>query len=184
MQDRELIRRALAGDQRAFDALYRLHRPRVYGTILRRAADREEAEDLMQVTFMQAFHRLERFRGDAAFSTYRGRIVMNVCATHRRLHRARQGRLELVDDLDPWSGQLAEEAAEERTRQTQRQELVALGIQTLPPRYREAMRMRYVQDRSYEEITQTLRVPIGTVKTWLWRARQHLKGMLESTPTG
>ena len=83
-EDRECIRRALAGDQAAFEAIYRAYRPQVQAAILRRTADRDVAEDLVQITFMRAFRGLSSFRGDAALSTWLTQIAMNVCLSHFR----------------------------------------------------------------------------------------------------
>ena len=175
-EDRDLIRCALKGDQRAFEALYRAHRPRVYAVVVRRTADRDETEDMIQVTFIRAFQALKGFRGDAAFSTWLTQIALNVCASHLRAQQVRQG-WEAMDHLHrieqtPAHGESPEEAIYGRWRQ----ELVRQGIQTLPSRYQEAVYLRYVQDRSYRDITRTLQVPMGTVKTWLCRARRQLQG--------
>jgi RNA polymerase sigma-70 factor (ECF subfamily) len=180
-QDRDLIRRALKGDQRAFESLYRAHRPRVYAVVVRRAADRDETEDLVQITFMRAFQALKGFRGDAAFSTWLTQIALNVCASHLRAQQVRQG-YEAGDPLDriertPAHGESPEEAAFARRRQ----DLVKEGIRTLPARYREAVYLRYVQDRSYREITEALQAPMGTVKTWLCRARRQLQGEFQKS---
>ncbi|MSS70194.1 MAG: sigma-70 family RNA polymerase sigma factor [Candidatus Latescibacteria bacterium] len=175
-EDRDLIRRALAGDQRAFEALYRAHRPRVYAIVVRR--DRDEAEDLVQMTFVRAFQALKGFRGDAAFSTWLTQIALNVCASHLRTQQVRQVyEAAIVESLHPVERTCPHhESPEEAVFGRWRQERVRRGIQTLPPRYQEAVYLRYVQDRSYGEITRTLRVPMGTVKTWLCRARRQLKG--------
>lgn len=177
-EDRDLIRRALKGDQRAFEALYRAHRPRVYAVVVRRAADRDETEDLIQITFMRAFQALKGFRGDAAFSTWLTQIALNVCASHLRAQQVRQGcETASADSLRlAERAPVHEESPEEAIYGRWRRERVRQGIQTLPARYREAVWLRYVQDRSYREITRTLQVPMGTVKTWLCRARRQLQG--------
>lgn len=169
-QDHDLIHRALGGDQRAFEALYRTYRPRVYAAILRRVSDRDEADDLAQMIFMRAFQALKGFRGDAAFSTWLTQIALNVCASHLRAQQTRKA-LQASDEIHS-----RHENPEETLRKSRTHEIVVRGIRALPPRYREAMWLRHVQDRSYTEITRTLRVPVGTVKTWLCRARRQLQG--------
>jgi len=173
----------LKGDQRAFEGLYRTHRPRVYRIVICRTEDQDEAEDLVQVTFMRAFQALESFRGDAAFSTWLTQIALNVCASHHRAQRVRQDWLDEVGNSDaiPHMERKTLEDPEEVTRRRERQELVTQGIQALPAPYREAMWLRYVQDRSYLEITQALQAPMGTVKTWLCRARRQLMGELQKS---
>lgn len=176
---RVLIRRALAGEQDAFEALYRAYYPQIYGTVARRV-DRESIEDLVQTTFMRAFRALRSFRGDAAFSTWLTQIALNACRSHIRARQVRQNWLQGVEDLEAVPTIEREvphsEDPERAMHQKQRKELVRKSIQALPPRYRKAMWLHYVMDWSYEEITHALQVPIGTVKTWLCRARRQLAG--------
>ena len=174
------VRRAREGDRRAFDALYRKHHPQIQGVIAKRTHDRDLVEDLVQVTFLKAFRSLPAFRGEAAFSTWLTQIALNVHRSHLRSQRVR--RRWMLETEDP--EELAHRPSFEQDRELpdrivrirQHRELVRQGIQTLPERYQKAVWLRYVKDRSYEEIMQALQVPMGTVKTWLCRARRQLRG--------
>ena len=169
------IRRAKAGDSGAFDALYRLHRPQVEAVITQRAADRESVDDLVQTTFMRAFKNLDSFRGDSAFSTWLVRVALNACKSD---YRARQARPSLVlvepQEMDAGWGPKTIRPDEELER-SERRRIVREGIRSLPPNYRRALWLRYIREWSYEEITRALHVPIGTVKTWLFRGRHLLE---------
>lgn len=173
-----LIRRAQAGDSGAFDALHRMHRPQIEAVVTQRAYDRESVEDLVQTAFMKAYAGLGSFRGDSAFSTWLVRIALNVC---RSEYRARQARPSLLmtepEDLDArWES--AGRSPVEDLERSERRRLVRNEIRSLPPNYRRAIWLRYIREWSYEEITRALKVPIGTVKTWLFRARQILERRL------
>ena len=177
--DHALLRRAIAGEQVAFDALYRIHQPRIHSVIAHRA-DREAIEDLVQITFVRAFGALHSFRGNAALSTWLTQIALNVCKSHHRSRLARRTWLQEVEDPEAVSSVDREatlnEDPEKAMHRKERRELVRQGIKRLPSRYRKAMWLHYVMDWSYEEIAHALQVPMGTVKTWLFRARRRLKG--------
>jgi len=173
-----LIKQALDGSQSAFSELYDTFKPNVIGIVRRRANDPDVVEDLIQQTFIRAFRSLHRFRGDSAFGTWITRIAINVCLSHRRSERIRSDWMELLEDLEYAKAAVSDssrwETPEDVLQKKERRELVMSGINKLPERYQKAMWLRYVKDWSYEEITQALQVPMGTVKTWLNRARHQL----------
>lgn len=178
-QDQNLIRASLSGDSRAFEKLYHKYQNQIYGTLAQRISDRDTIDDLMQDTFFRAYRALHTFKGQAAFSTWLTQIALNVYRSHLRSQQVRQNWVYQTEDpevvhnviRDIIPGTLPDQIVEKR----ERIQLVHKSIQNLPERYRKAMWLRYVMDWSYEEITQALRVPLGTVKTWLCRARRQLK---------
>ena len=178
-QDQTLIRASLSGDRRAFETLYHKYQSQIYGTLAQRISDRDTIDDLMQDTFFRAYRSLHTFKGQAAFSTWLTQIALNVYRSHLRSQQVRQNWVYQTEDpevvrnviRDIIPGTLPDQIVEKR----ERIQLVHKSIQNLPERYRKAMWLRYVMDWSYEEITQALRVPLGTVKTWLCRARRQLK---------
>ena len=178
-QDQNLIRASLSGDRRAFETLYHKYQNQIYGTLAQRISDRDTVDDLMQDTFFRAYRSLHTFKGQAAFSTWLTQIALNVYRSHLRSQQVRQNWVSQTEDpevvrnviRDIIPGTLPDQIVEKR----ERIQLVHKSIQNLPERYRKAMWLRYVMDWSYEEITQALRVPLGTVKTWLCRARRQLK---------
>ncbi|MDP6776111.1 MAG: sigma-70 family RNA polymerase sigma factor [Candidatus Latescibacteria bacterium] len=174
---------ALQGSQRAYGLLYARHLRLVHHTIATRVRCPDEADDLVQMTFLRAFLALDRFRGEAALSTWLSRIAVNVCNTHVQARRER--RDAFLEALEVQTTELRERERshpvdpEERLLRKERRQLIVRGIRSLPGRYRKAMWLRYVRDRSYTEIGRELRVPMGTVKTWLCRGRRKLRGELE-----
>ncbi|MDA0745936.1 MAG: sigma-70 family RNA polymerase sigma factor [bacterium] len=179
-EEPQYIRQAIAGDHAAFDKLYRAHYAQIFATLARRTGDRDVADDLAQTTFLRAFRSLKAFRGDAAFSTWLTQIALNVHRSHLRAQRVRHRWIHGMEDpeiaVDIDYDLIRSENPERIVQQKQHRELVRQGIRALPARYRRAVWLRYVQEWSYEEITQALQVPMGTVKTWLNRSRRQLKG--------
>ena len=176
ISERHVIESALRGDQRAFRLLYLGHFSRIYATVIRYVGNETDAEDLVQITFVRAFQGLAGFRGDASFATWLTRIAMNVCRSHHQWRSAQKRRVDVaavagcaVSGGNPEQCLYLKEC---------RNSVVGL-IHSLPARYQRAMHMRYVQDRTYAEIQSALGIPIGTVKTWLWRGRQILKDRIQ-----
>jgi RNA polymerase sigma-70 factor (ECF subfamily) len=176
----DLVRRAAAGDQDAFAVLVRLHQRQIYALALRMLHDSEEAVEATQDVFLAAWQNLGGFRGDSQLATWLYRIAYNHCLKiAERRRREAQTRAELA------SASARAERPAARFSQMQAQaalrdlcDLVRAEIDNLPPKYRAVLALRHLQDLSYEEIAEVLRVPIGTVKTHLFRARALLKERL------
>lgn len=184
-EEKDLVSRTLDGDIDAFNSLYKRHHPRILATLIGRTRNRHDAEDLMQVTFLRAYRGLSGFRGDAAFSTWLMQIALNVCTTHLRAKQARRSWQNTIEDpqlgyRDRWEPTGTERPDDALNRKECR-EMLEAGISGLPQQYRHAVRLRYVQDRSYAEISRELGVPMGTLKTWLHRARHQLQETLNDT---
>ncbi len=165
-----LVARARRGNPSAFDALVRRHQSRLYNLSYRMLRDAQEAEDVTQEAFLKAFQDLPRLRDDAAFAAWLGRIAANLCLSRLR---SPARRLELPTDPG-----LMPEAAEVRAEQ-----MVGLhyAIQQLPAKYRLAVVAFYLEGRSYEEAARLVGVPVRTLKTQLYRARQRLRDLLRET---
>jgi RNA polymerase sigma-70 factor (ECF subfamily) len=179
----ELVRRAQAGDAEAFGALVLAHQRFVYNLVLRALDNEAEAEDLAQEAFVRAWLALPNFRGQAQFRTWLYRIATNLC--YNRLPRLRRelaalGEAELPDVPDTQGAFGAErtgdpaaavEAAERRAH-------LHRAIEALPESYRVLILLRFQQELPYEEIASVLSLPLGTVKTGLFRARARLRQAL------
>ena len=184
LSEAEAIERAKRGDAESFEALYGLHKRRVYSLCLRMTGNTAEAEDLTQESFLQAFARLQDFRLGARFHPWIYTIALNLCRSHLRrrslsrwLWPARSDeparpvpREPPARSPDPEQELLAREA-ELRLRS---------AIQGLPARYREVFVLRQAQGLSYEEIASVLGLPLGTVEVRLFRARRRLLQSLEA----
>lgn len=175
-----LIARARAGDQEAFGVLVRLHQRQVYALALRILRDPEEASEATQEAFLAAWQGLKRFREEARFATWLYRITYRHClkvSEGRRRDEAARAEItaEQVREQGPQS---ALASAQARAAEAEVRETVRAEIALLPPKYRYALVLRHLQELSYEEIAEIMRVPIGTVKTHLFRARALLKERL------
>ena len=176
--ERELVRQAQAGDAEAFGALVLAHQQFVFNLAWRSLSDEHEAEDVAQEAFVRAWLALPNFRGQAQFRTWLYRIVTNLC--YNRLPRLRRelaalGEAELPDlpderQADPSAGL---EAAERRA-------FLHRAIDALPESYRMLILLRFQQGLAYEEIAAVVSLPLGTVKTGLFRARARLRQALQA----
>lgn len=186
--ERRLVDRARAGDPQAFGELVLAHQAFVYNLALRALADAEEAQDVAQEAFLRAWRGLPAFRGAAGFRTWLYRIVMNLC--YNRAPQLKQALAALSIDADddveqPLRGPSIGErlASDTPSPETELEDhelrvLLHLSIDRLPPTYRLLTLMRYSQNLSYEEIAEATGMPLGTVKTGLFRAHARLREAL------
>lgn len=178
--EQQLVQRAQKGDQEAFAALVIEHQRYVYNLALRVLKNEEEALDLTQETFVRAWTALPNFRGQSQFRTWLYRIVTNLC--YNRLPNLRRSLNELGDDV------IAEIPETELSfgnpaHGVESRELRAYlhqAIDHLDESYRLLISLRYQNELSYEEIATMLNLPLGTVKTGLFRAKEQLRRALET----
>jgi len=166
--DRELIRRYLAGDVDAFEALMAAHENRVFSICLRMMRDRDAALDATQETFLTVLRKADRYKEQAAFSTWLYRVTVNTC--YDQLRRAKRRRTEpMPEHIDPSDPQSADAiSAVELRPEIER----ALGL--LAPEFRSAVVLVDLEGMSLEGAADTLEVPIGTIKSRVFRARRQL----------
>ncbi|MFW6170121.1 MAG: RNA polymerase sigma factor [Planctomycetota bacterium] len=183
--DAQLIAEALAGNRGAFEQLVRRYQVRLFHTLLHMVGSREEAEDVCQEAFVQAFVKLETFGGRSAFYTWLYRIAFNVAVSRNRRkrtdlsideHRERTGDEPIDGEPQPADHVLREE----QVRQ------VRGAINTLSEQYRAILVLRDIEGCCYETIAEILDLPLGTVRSRLHRARlqlrERLQEMLSETP--
>lgn len=176
----QLIRQARLGNTEAFAALVALHERFVYNLALRTLANPDDAADAAQEAFIHAWQALPTFREDARFRTWLYRIVLNLCIN--RLPRLRRDLNALTHDQMVDSPQAAS-SEPEPLAQIEYQEQYALlyrEIDDLPTQYRLLVSLRYQHELPYEEIASLLSLPLGTVKTGLFRAKARLREKLFS----
>ena len=183
--DAALVAAAVAGDRQAFAALVERHQARILALLERLTGCREQARDLAQETFVSAYRKLATFAHRSAFSTWLHRIACNHAAAAGRRRRA------LVSlDAPPAAGRPAiapvASGAEVSARLEQEDlaRLVAAALQRLDGRYREVVVLSDMQGASYEEISATLDIPLGTVRSRLHRARLELRRLLAPADRG
>ena len=177
--EQHLIQRAQKGDHEAFATLVTEHQRYVYNLALRVLKNEEEALDLAQETFVRAWTALPNFRRQSQFRTWLYRIVTNLC--YNRLPNLRRSLNELGDDtiseIPETDIALANPAHGLETRELRT--YLHKAIDELDENYRLLISLRYQNELSYEEIANMLNLPLGTVKTGLFRAKEQLRRALE-----
>jgi RNA polymerase sigma-70 factor, ECF subfamily len=181
LSDDQLIERTLAGDTDQFSELVRRWERQIYGLSLRMLGRDEDARDVCQETFLAAYRNLNKFRGDAKFSSWLYRIALNAC--HSRLRR-NGGAVEQSLDQEDASGrrlEIADAAAEnagERMHRDQRVTLVRRALQALPSEMRQVIVMKEYEELTFAEIAEVLNLPVSTVKSRLYTGLQLMRTKL------
>jgi RNA polymerase sigma-70 factor (ECF subfamily) len=177
-----LITRARRGDRDAYGDLVVMHQDRIYASVLRTVRDEHRAFDIVQEAFVQAFKAIATYEDRAKFSTWLFRIAMNIVTSHHRYESAqKRGGAGAKASLDAEG--MPEPGADQRDPSelagaSEIGVLVRAAIDELEDEYRQVIIMRDLQDLSYEEIAETLKVPPGTVRSRLHRGREKLKEKL------
>ena len=174
--EQTLIQRAQKGDHEAFAALVDEHQRYVYNLALRVVKDENEALDLTQETFVRAWTALPNFKGQSQLRTWLYRIITNLC--YNRLPNLRRSLNDLGDDVmeDIPESNLNTPAQEFESNETRRH--LHQAIDDLDANYKLLITLRYQDELSYDEIASTLNLPLGTVKTGIFRAKAQLRNAL------
>jgi len=185
LQDYELVKKALQGDEKAFARLLSRYKDTIYFMLLKMLNNRSDAEDLTLEAFGKAFKNLHQYSPTYAFSTWLFKIASNNCIDFLRKKKGimislenDNERIEISEtarlkskDLNP----------EEKLIRKQKAILLRKVVRRLKPHYQTLVELRYFNELSYEEIAKELHLPLGTVKAQLFRARQMLFKLIEST---
>ena len=176
----EIIEACRGGDRVAFRELYDLYKDRVYSIALYFFhGDPMAASDITQQVFLKLLANISQYRGDAAFSTWLHRLVVNACLDEARIRKLPTAPYER-SHLEAVAGADSQEA---RYAQEQMAVCVRAAVASLPPKFRIAVLLRYFDDLSYEEMAKALRCSMGTVASRLSRGHkmlaERLKGVLE-----
>ena len=182
--DGELVERARRGDREAFRVLVERYQRKVAALAIGMLRNREDALDVVQDTFTKAFQSLDKFKGDSSFYTWIYRIGVNLCIDHQR----RESRyVQTAGDLDdggedvapPSADELERDEPFEMARSSEIGAHLVEAINELTPEHRAVILLREVDGLSYEEISQVLDCPKGTVMSRLHYARRHLQARLK-----
>ncbi len=185
LQDYELVQKALLGDEKAFARLLSRYKDTIYFMLLKMLNNRSDAEDLTLEAFGKAFKNLHQYSPTYAFSTWLFKIASNNCIDFLRKKKGVMVSLESENDQN----ELNETAKikskdldpEEKLIRKQKAILLHKVVRRLKPHYQSLVGLRYFNELSYEEIAKELNLPLGTVKAQLFRARQMLFKLIEST---
>ena len=182
-EEAKIIRAVVDGNTNAFEDLVLEYQKQVYHITLKMTGNEEDAFDLSQETFLKAFRALPSFRGEAGFGSWLYRMASNLCIDFLR-KRKRQGSGQIIS--------LDEEEEDRRPRELpdlryepqsslekkEMRQKVQEGLQRLPHEQRLILVMRDVEGFSYQEISDALKIELGTVKSRIYRARAHLARLL------
>jgi RNA polymerase sigma-70 factor, ECF subfamily len=174
--DARLVERTLAGDLGAFEVLVQRHRAIVF-RMASRIVGVDNADDVSQDTFLRAFHRLDRFRGDASFRTWLLQIAQNAALTSlARTKGDPDAHPDALESVDPDATRQPVSELERR----ERQQRLEVKLERLRPDYRSLLVLRDLEGLSYDEIAEILEMPLGSVKGRLHRARGELIHILRT----
>jgi len=176
ISDAVLVARVQKGDKKAFDILVRKYQHKLAKLISRYIQDPSEVMDVSQEAFIKAYRALPKFRGDSAFYTWLYRIAINTAKNHL----VAKGRRPQSVDIDADDGQrfetipqLRDNASPERlVLRDEIEQVIFTTIEALPDDLRSAITLRELDGLSYEEISQAMDCPIGTVRSRIFRARE------------
>lgn len=186
-QDYELVKTALHGDEKAFARLLNRYKDAIYFMLLKMVNNRSDAEDLTLEAFGKAFKSLHQYSPTYAFSTWLFKIASNNCIDFLRKKKGVHVSIEnseANENGEQIKLKSKEPNPEEKLIRQQKAILLRRVVRKLKPRYQVLVELRYFREFSYEEIAKELDLPLGTVKAQLFRAREMLFKMIESTEVG
>ena len=180
--DQQLVDQVFKGNKHAFDLLVLRYQHRILALVSRFIRDQSEVEDVCQEAFIKAYRALPKFRGDSAFYTWLYRIAINTAKNHM----VTKGRRPPGTDVDLGDADLAElpsklvdnGSPEAKLLSNELQLLINNAIEDLPEDIRTAFTLREFGGLSYEEITQIMDCPVGTVRSRIFRAREALNAVI------
>ncbi len=187
IDDTTLLDACRAGQTRAFGSLVVKYQDRLFNAAVRVCGNRDDAAELCQEAFVKAFEKIGSFRGHSKFYTWLFRIVMNLALSrHRRNARVQFTSLSTGTDSDEgWANAVTSELAARRERSPadraigrETQDRVLAALDSLGPDYRVVVVLRDIEDMDYDHMAKTLSLPVGTVKSRLYRGRCMLKEKL------
>jgi RNA polymerase sigma-70 factor (ECF subfamily) len=186
LSDQEVVARAREGREAAYRELIRRYERPVFSLVFRMLRDRELAEDLTQETFVKALNAVESYRPEFKFSSWIFKIANNAAIDHLRRRELQTLSLEgspnaVTPEAMEATALQIRSATETPLQELEARELggqIEAAIAGLRPEYRSCILLRHVEGRAYEEIAEILDLPLGTVKTYIHRARNELRTRL------
>lgn len=168
--DAQLVARSLEGNENAFRTLVERHQAVVYGVVRAVLGAGDEVEDVAQDVFIKVYRGLGTYRGDARFATWLYRIARN-----EAINAARRRRVDTTPVDDVVLRAPEGERPDEQYHRDEQRRTMETHLAQLDEHHRVVLELRYMSEKSYAEIAEILELPIGTVKTYIHRAKQELK---------
>ena len=184
-EDQHTIQQVLSGDSSAYTGLVERHQRRLLGLLYHSCGDAELAEDMAREAFARAYHKLDMFTGESQFYTWLARIAMNLLFSDRRRKRlenqtSRQG-LDMALENDGFANRSAESSPAHQLELNETQACVRRAIDGLEEERRVVVLLRDFDGLDYQQIAETLEIPVGTVRSRLHRARLDLRASLQKS---
>lgn len=172
--DQELIGMSLGGDHVAFEHLFKRYRESIFQLYLQRTGSRDDADDLLQETFVKVFLKLDSYKPSFTFGQWVYTIARNTFIDYKRKRRDDVSVDSLPGGYSSISPSNEAPTPEESYINSQQRSQIEHYMSKMTPRYRRLIELRFFKDYSYEEIAKELELPLGTVKTQIHRAREQL----------
>src|SRR3954471_19540499 len=184
LTDEQLVELAVSRDREAFSEIVRRWERKIFALCFGMLGREDDARDAAQETFIAAYRNLANFRGEAKVASWLHRIAVNQCLTTKR--RAKTRSEEFLDDDDGSEERVfiapMHNSPSRKAEQGERLKLVRTAVSSLPTELRQVVVMKEFEDMTFQEISETLEVPLSTVKSRLYTALKQLKMKLERLP--
>lgn len=182
-EDILLIENALKGDQPSYDRLMKKYYKLIQNLIYRMIFNKDDVEDLTQEAFIKAFNSLDKFDKEYAFSTWLFKIATNNCIDYLRKKKLTTFSIdkEIYHEDEDLRFEIPDEnyIPDRNMIEKQKEKVIEQAIESLPEKYKQVIILRHKMDKEYEEIAAELKIPLGTVKAHLFRARELLNKYLK-----
>ena len=181
--DEELVRRVQGGQLSAYNILVVKYQHRIINIAQKYVSDYADASDIAQETFIKAYKALPNFRGESSFYTWLYRIATNVAKTYLENIQKQRSQVDIdAEDFESkdTNGVMTDATTPDRILESEELKRVILkALNELPQELKEAFTLREVEGLSYEEISDKVQVPIGTVRSRIFRARQYIESKMQ-----
>jgi RNA polymerase sigma-70 factor (ECF subfamily) len=176
--DEELVRRVLDGDTGAYATLVEKYQSRIFTLVGRMVSRRDMIEDLSQEVFIKAYRKLGTFRFESSFYTWLYAVALNTVRNWYRRQDPPSTSIDETGELEAVESSGGHESPEDAAGRSQRAEIVRRALEGLPPEQKEALVLSDLEGLSYQEIADVQGVPVGTVRSRIFRARAALRDRL------
>ncbi|MEX0944714.1 MAG: sigma-70 family RNA polymerase sigma factor [Balneolaceae bacterium] len=177
LEDDHFVLKAIRGEQGAFKKLMDKYQKPLYYHVLKMVKDHEQVEDIVQESFMKAFSNLSTYNTNYAFSTWLYRITTNHTIDYLRKKKLKTRSIDepvKAKDGEMQFQVVGNSETDRKIIRKERKQILTDAILNLPDKYREVIEMRHLEELSYQEISDQLDLPLGTVKAHIFRAREML----------